>query len=296
MLPDLESLRCFQAAAIRLNFRAAARAVALSPAAFSDRIQRLEAQLGALLFIRTTRRVRLSPDGERLLPQAQKVLAEAERCAELVGTGEPTPFELYLGTRWELGMSWVLPGIQEIERGRPEQKLHLAFGNGPPLLERLQRGQIDAVIGSMRITGGKLDYVPLHEEAYSFVASPKTLKKHPIKRPEDAQAHTLIDTSDSLVLYRYWLDRAPSQNSWLFGHLRFLGTIGAIRQWILEEDGVAVLPTYFIQEDLDAGRLVLVMPKVKPAKDWFRLIWLQGHPREAELREIGAQLSQMPLR
>jgi len=153
---DLESLRCFQAAALRLNFRAASRAVGLSPAAFSDRIQRLEDELGARLFIRSTRRVVLSPDGERLLPQAQKVLSEASRCWTLVGTGEPTPFELTIGTRWELGMSWVLPAIDGLEAQNPERRLNLAFGNGTPLLERLRRGQIDAVIGSMRITGNHM--------------------------------------------------------------------------------------------------------------------------------------------
>jgi DNA-binding transcriptional LysR family regulator len=296
MLPDLDSLRCFQAAAIRLNFRAAARSVSLSPAAFSDRIQRLEASLGCTLFIRTTRRVRLSPDGERLLPQAQKALAEAARCAEVVGTGEATAFELTLGTRWELGMSWLLPAVQKLEDAHPHQRLHLAFGNGSPLLERMLRGQIDAVVGSMRIPGGKLDYVPLHEERYCLVANPKTLARHPLERPEDAQQHTLVDTSESHDLFRYWLDRAPSQKSWIFGQSRFLGAIGAIRQWVLEEDGVAVLPLYFIQNQLDNGQLVRVLPKVEAASDWFRLIWLQGHPREMELREIAHQLCRTPLR
>jgi LysR family transcriptional regulator, glycine cleavage system transcriptional activator len=296
MLPDLESLRCFQAAAIRLNFRAAARSVSLSPAAFSDRIQRLEATLGCTLFVRTTRRVRLSPDGERLLPQAQKALAEAARCAEVVGTGKEVPFELTLGTRWELGLSWLLPAVQQLKEDAPHQRLHLAFGNGAPLLERMIRGQIDAVVGSMRVPGGKLDYVPLHEECYSLVASPKTLARHPLKKPADAQHHTLVDTAESLDLFRYWLDRAPSQKSWIFGKTRFLGAISAIRKWVTEEDGVAVLPLYFIQAELDAGQLVPILPEVEPASDWFRLIWLKGHPREVEIREIGHHLCQTPLR
>jgi DNA-binding transcriptional LysR family regulator len=296
MLPDLESLRCFQAAAQRLNFRAAAKFVGLSPAAFSDRISKLEDQLGAPLFVRTTRRVRLSADGERLLPQAERVLAEAARCSELVGNREPTPFELRLGTRWELGMSWVLPAIQVLEHEQPEQQLHLAFGNGAPLIERLFRGQIDAVIGSMRITSGKLAYVPLHEERYQLVASPKTLKDHPFLCPEDAAAHTLVDTSEAYVLFRYWLDNAPRQQSWVFGRSRFLGTIGAIRQWVMEEDGLAVLPSYFVEPQLLSGELVEVMPEVEASSDWFRLIWMAGHPREEELRRIGKALSQMPLR
>jgi LysR family glycine cleavage system transcriptional activator len=76
---DLDSLRCFDAAATTLNFRAAATRVHLSPAAFSDRIQRLESDLGAALFVRTTRLVELSDAGQRLLSLAREVLASAER-------------------------------------------------------------------------------------------------------------------------------------------------------------------------------------------------------------------------
>jgi DNA-binding transcriptional LysR family regulator len=54
MLPSLDSLQCFERAARLLNFRKAARAVGLTPAAFGQRIQKLEDQLGAKLFARTT--------------------------------------------------------------------------------------------------------------------------------------------------------------------------------------------------------------------------------------------------
>src|SRR3954469_8419447 len=78
---DFDSLRCFDAAATTLNFRAAAGRVHLSPAAFSDRMQRLEESLGATLFERTTRQVNLSDAGRRLLPLARELLAGAERLA-----------------------------------------------------------------------------------------------------------------------------------------------------------------------------------------------------------------------
>ena len=38
-----------------------------------------------------------------------------------------------------------------------------------------------------------LEAIPLHEEHYSFVASPKLLRHRPLRRSEDARAHTLID-------------------------------------------------------------------------------------------------------
>src|SRR6187549_2541817 len=112
MLPDLESLRCFDAAATHLSFRVAARTVALSPAAFGERIKRLEEQLGAPLFERTTRRVTLTPAGERLVPQARRVLDEARRCLQSArDETAPAPYDLTVGTRFELGISWLTPAL-----------------------------------------------------------------------------------------------------------------------------------------------------------------------------------------
>ena len=76
MWPQLESIHCFDVGARLLNFRAAAKQVFLSPAAFSDRIRRLEEQLGAPLFVRSTRKVVLTETGERLLPQARRMLED----------------------------------------------------------------------------------------------------------------------------------------------------------------------------------------------------------------------------
>ncbi|MFK7927451.1 MAG: LysR family transcriptional regulator, partial [Myxococcota bacterium] len=131
---DLESLRCFVAAAETSTFRAASQRVALSPAAFSDRIRRLEESMGATLFHRTTRSVNLSAAGERLLPQARRTLAEASRCADVVADDADPPVRLTLGTRFELGLSWVLPAIEALAIESPSWTIHLVFGDTPDLL------------------------------------------------------------------------------------------------------------------------------------------------------------------
>jgi len=77
ILPDMESLRCFAAAATHRNFRKAAAEVALSPAAFSDRIGKLEDLLGVRLFARTTRSCVLTPEGEKALVYAKRALEAA---------------------------------------------------------------------------------------------------------------------------------------------------------------------------------------------------------------------------
>jgi DNA-binding transcriptional LysR family regulator len=72
---DLRLLRHFVAVAEELHFTRAAARLYLAQQAISRDIARLERQLGVRLFTRTTRRVALTPDGERLLVRARELLA-----------------------------------------------------------------------------------------------------------------------------------------------------------------------------------------------------------------------------
>lgn len=297
-IPDLESLRCFLAAARHLNFRDAARAVALSPAAFSDRIQRLESTLGAPLFERTTRRVALSVAGERLVPEAQRCLEQARRCTEVV-LGEdiaPMPYELTIGTRFELGMSWLVPALDGLEKTRPERRLHLSFGDTPDLLRQVQREIIDAFVSSARLSDAGFSYARLHEEKYVFVGHQRLLAERPLACRHDCKHHTLLDAHRDLALFRYFLDTRPGGEDWAFRRVDILGTIGAVRLRVLAGAGVAVLPYYFVREDLKRGKLELILPEIELPVDWFRLVWRADHPREAALRKLAEDLVTWPLR
>ena len=297
MLPNLESLRCFEAAARCLSFRTAARRVALSPAAFSDRIRRLEEELGVSLFDRTTRRVALTPAGVRLLPQAQRCLTEAERCREVAGDTEVrAPYALRIGTRFELGLSWLVPALGGLRLAHPERTLHVAFGDSDDLLGRLYRGEIDAAITSARVTRPGLDSASLHPESYAFVGARERLVGEPLRGAADAPRHTLLDTMPDLPLFRYFRDARPAQEMWAFQALEFLGTIAAIRHRVLEGAGVAVLPRSLIEGDLHRDALVELLPETRMAEDRFRLLWLQGNPQSEPLRVLAGELLEVPLR
>jgi LysR family transcriptional regulator, glycine cleavage system transcriptional activator len=296
MLPDLESLRCFVQAATHATFRAAARAVALSPAAFGDRIARLEEQLGTRLFERTTRRVTLTQAGERLLLQARRCLEEAERCRDVAASTAEVPFDVVIGTRFELGMSWLVPALAPLERARPTRRLHLYFGDSADLLPRVLEGRLDCMVTSARLTAPGVDVVRLHEEEYAFVGARSLLAKRPLVRSDDARRHVLLDVAADLPLFRYLLDARPPRESWAFERVQYLGGIGPIRARVLEGAGVAVLPLYYVDEDIRRGRLRRLLGGTKLPSDWFRLIWRKGAPRGEELRALGAELSRLPLR
>jgi LysR family glycine cleavage system transcriptional activator len=290
---DLDSIACFAAAADTLLFRAAAARVHLSPAAFSDRIRRLEEELGTALLTRSTRRVSLTDAGRRLLPLARQVLTSVDRLrSEAAGPDHPQPFEVVIGTRYELGLSWLCPALDALARQRPERTIHLYNGDTPDLLARLGRGELDAVVASMRLTGANLRYATLHPELYALVGTDQRLR-----RREDSRALTLVDVSADLPLFRYFLDALPDAEPWPFARVEYLGGIGNIRRRLLDGAGrVAVLPRYFIERDLAAGKLARLLPRVRLRSDSFRLVWRTGHPREADLTRLAADLRAHPLR
>ena len=294
-MPDLDSLRCFEAAARHLSFRAASREVALSPPAFSDRIRRLEEDLEVVLFARTTRRVSLTDAGVRLLPRARQALAAARACVRAAHEGE-APFELTIGTRFELGLSWLTPALDALTRACPGRTLHLVFGDSPDLLDRTLKGSVDATITSARLSWAHFSYALLHEEAYAFVSAPELADELPFRGERDAEQHVLIDASADLPLFRYLRDASPAEEAWRFLRIERLGTIGAIRQRVLDGAGVAVLPLYLVREDLDEGRLVRLLEERPLLSDHFRLVWRTDHPREVELADLAAQLRELPLR
>ncbi|RSS82667.1 LysR family transcriptional regulator, partial [Streptomyces sp. WAC02707] len=79
---DPRLLRAFTAVAEELHFTRAAARLYVAQQALSRDVRRLERELGAELFVRTTRQVSLTPDGERLLPYARRVLAAHDELRE----------------------------------------------------------------------------------------------------------------------------------------------------------------------------------------------------------------------
>lgn len=269
----------------------------LAPTSLSGRLKALEDALDVDLFVKRGRKKVLTPEGERLLPVARRVVDDVAGLRALAwDDGRVEPFALTLGTRFELGLSWLVPLLPRLERELPERTLHVAFGDTADLVERTLSGDVDAVVTSARLSGRPLRTAALHDERYVFVAARSLIAKHALHGPRDAPKHTLIDAAADLPLFRYFADAGAADERWAFREVLHLGAVSAIRARVLEGRGVAVLPHYLVVDDLKKRRLVALCPRRRLLTDAFRLVWRAGHPREVELRALAARLADAPLR
>lgn len=123
-LPPLNALRHFEAVARHLSFKQAAEELAVSPAAVTHQVKLLEAWLGTSLIVRLTRRIQLTPAGEKLARQASRSFSDlAETARQLSGQPASTFVTVKLGRY--IGAKWVSPRLRDFWRRHPAIDLRL---------------------------------------------------------------------------------------------------------------------------------------------------------------------------
>jgi DNA-binding transcriptional LysR family regulator len=285
-------LRCFVAAAQHLSFRRAAAEVALTPAAFSQRIKQLEELVGCTLLERSPQQVTLTREGQALLGRAQAALEHLRACRDVASEADPR-VRFSIGTRFELGLSWLVPFITELRTSRPGWTVDLVFGSGQEILQRLDAGLLDAVVTSAPTANAGWSAQMLHPEAYAFVAAASRVAEQPLAEVADAGGHVLIDIDDQLPLSRYLMAVCPGLQ---FADVWRVGTGAAVLALVEAGHGVAVLPRYMIAEPLAQGRLVELLPEYELLSDTFRLLFRATSPLAEVLTEFADLLRAHPLR
>jgi DNA-binding transcriptional LysR family regulator len=200
-----------------------------------------------------------------------------------------------MGTRHELGMSWIVPMLPHLRERLPHVLLDLYFGSGPDLEQRLKTFDLQCAVTSRLTTDPALDATRLTREDFAFVGAPSLLQHTPLSTIEDARHHTLVDVHSEAPLFRYFRDSPEAPDSMRFAAHRNMGAIAAIRAVLLTGVGVAVLPLHLIERDLECGTLVRLFPRVHLISDHFRLMYRRHDPKAALYESIAAVMKEIEL-
>ncbi|MGW9023136.1 LysR substrate-binding domain-containing protein [Streptomyces sp. NPDC055722] len=168
--PSLAQLRAFAAVAEHLHFRDAAAAIGMSQPALSGAVSALEEVLGVTLLERTTRKVLLSPAGERLAVRAKAVLAEVGALMEEAeAVRAPFTGVLRLGVIPTVA-PYLLPTVLNLVHDRyPHLDLQVHEEQTANLLDGLTTGRLDLLLLAVPLGVPGVVELPLFDEDFVLV-------------------------------------------------------------------------------------------------------------------------------
>ncbi|MFJ6431089.1 hydrogen peroxide-inducible genes activator [Streptomyces sp. NPDC091416] len=168
--PSLSQLRAFAAVAEYLHFRDAAAAIGMSQPALSGAVSALEEALGVQLIERTTRKVLLSPAGERLAVRARAVLhSVGELMEEAEAVRAPFTGVLRLGVIPTVA-PYLLPTVLRLVHERyPDLDLQVHEEQTSSLLDGLAVGRLDLLLLAVPLGVPGLTELPLFDEDFVLV-------------------------------------------------------------------------------------------------------------------------------
>jgi DNA-binding transcriptional LysR family regulator len=242
------------------SFSAAARALSLSPSAVSRQIAALEDHLGVRLLNRSSRRVTLTEEGRTFHERCLRIVAEIDDVqAQMAHMAQHVQGTLRVTATVAFAKAHLLPLFPEFLKLYPELALHLELTDR--LVDLAEEGVDVAIRFTEQVEDESLVARRLVHNRRVVVAAPSYLALHGTPRvPEDLLAH------NCLRMYS-----VSSFNDWEFANedgTRVLEVQGnfeansadAVYHAALAGLGVARLSLYLVHADLEAGRLVRLLP------------------------------------
>src|SRR5437764_6320654 len=195
VMPSLDLLAGFEAAARHLSFTKAGDELFLTQSAVSRQIKELEDQLGVPLFHRRHRALVLTDAGQQFYAAAAQVITTMRTATERLRAQSGRKRPLSLTTTHSFAALWLIPRLAGFTRTHPGVDVRITADTR---VQDLERDGLDLAIrhGPASLAGPNA--VRLFGERVFPVCSPKLLRdpKRPLKQPADLKDHCLLQDDD----------------------------------------------------------------------------------------------------
>lgn len=274
---NLNALRVFSVAARHSNLQHAAEELNLSRGAISQRIKQLEIDLGVVLLLREARGVSLTPEGERCRAAVDEALAVLATAFVDIGDAKDR-VTFHLGS--STATKWLMPRMESFAAKFPNISLRTEV-HERRLSRNLGRNEIAIWPGAAPDPNPVHYSRPLTDIGLVAVCSPdflrpnwpmglETLLTLPLLQDAHRRWEQLIKTTGHRASHKLLnFDRsALALDAAIGGH------------------GIAIAPTYMIENDVRAKRLVEIWVSPEPSGEQLFVSWSREHTRQKDVCRI----------
>ena len=282
-MDKLSSLRAFVVVVETGGFSSAARQLGVSKAQVSKQIAQLEESLGVRLLHRTTRRVTATSSGQAYFEQCQPLLLELDELDSVVQSKNAIPSgELRITAPLSFAELRLMPIVAKFSERYPEVQLRL---NLTDKYVDLIEERVDVAIRIGSLEDSSLVASKLGATSMQVCATPAYLTVNGVPT-EPVQ----LSDHDCVVDSNY-----PGKEEWLLGSGDQAMTVKvsskiqvnsarAARELVLANRGIGYLPSFAINDDIKAGRLIHLFPECATAPLGIYAVYTHRRHLSAKVR------------
>ncbi len=267
------------------SFAKAGNRLGIGRSAVSRSVQKLEAQLDARLFVRTTRSTSLTREGELFYknchPGVERIVQAVEDMRELRG-GPPRGL-LRICSSAGFGRKVVAPLLQGFHAAYPDIALDFLLDDKPV---DFSTGRVDVAFRDGRMEDSQVIARKLIPMQMMVCASPQYAQAHGLPRSlEELAGHRCINTRLASGRICEWEFKAGGQPQRLQPRaMNTFNDAGIVLQAVLDGQGIAQLPAYQVAEFLRAGKLLACLEHHAPDDQGHYLCYLSRRQMPARIR------------
>lgn len=288
-MKSLPDLRLFVRAARAGSLTAAARQLDTTPAAASLALKRLEQALGAPLFVRSTRSLRLTPEGETFLAHCEQALQALDDGVEAVAGGQGVVRgTLALTAPSDLGRNVILPWLDAFQSRHPALRIRLRTTDR---LSDLYREPFDAALRYGNPADSSMVALPLAPQNRRVLcAAPSYLERTgPLRHPQELATRNCLCFALGDDLHDQWRFQGGDGECVVDVRGDRMSDDGDIvRRWALAGHGIVYKSALDVADDLVAGRLVALCAGWRGESSPLHLVCADRRSLGAAIRELRA--------
>ncbi|QEI06538.1 LysR family transcriptional regulator [Pigmentiphaga aceris] len=278
----LQAMKVFVKVAETQGFAESARQLLMSPPGVTRAIAALEAGIGARLFTRTTRSVKLTEAGERYYEDCRRILGEIEEAEAAAGGSYATPAgTLTVTAPVHFGQLHVLPVLIDYLDQHPAVTVRTMFVDR--LVNLVDEG-IEVAIRIGHLPDSGLHAVAVGEVHRVLCASPNYLANaDPLTEPADLAAHRIVASTGawSSTEWRFGLESKTTINvkPRLLCNTNDAAIAAAVSGW-----GITRVLSYQVRQHVNEGRLQILLPQYQEAAMPVHIVYSAGRKASAKVR------------
>lgn len=262
MIRALQDLKIFSETARQGNLSRVAQQLDLTPAATSAAIKRLEAQLNTVLFVRSTRSLRLTQEGEIFLQHCNEALNILDDGFQAIQRGQSLlKGKLQLSLPSDLGRNLLLPILDEFMERHPQVSIRVQISDR---LTDIYRQPVDIAIRYGLPADSALIALPLcRQNDRVLCASPDYIARFGVPgSPEELAQHNCLCFMLADATHSRWHFQSTSgQITVQVKGDRVADDGELVRRWAVAGKGIAYKSRLDISEELKNGQLLQLCPE-----------------------------------